>query len=247
MSIIDYKQEHIDKTEFFMKLLSIINFLEENKIEDKIIINDELSTLVKILANFINNKDKNTYGHTERVVMYSKIMAESLKLSKKDKEILIYGAYMHDIGKINTNSEILTKQTKLTEDEWNEIKRHPAEGAEMIKCVGALQEVVPLIRSHHERYDGKGYPNNLKGEEIPYLARVITVIDSFDAITSKRPYNDCKTYAEGIEELKRCSGTQFDPEIVKVFIEEFTNNISIFSMVNRKNIFKIRDCLKMKN
>ena len=172
---------------------SILDEIKSN-IDEKDV---ELVTSVKTLISVINAKDRYTYGHVERVVIYSRIMADKLQLSERDKQILIYGAYMHDIGKINISKEILMKKMKLTNDEWEELKQHPVNGVEIIKSVKSLQEIIPLIISHHERYDGKGYPNNLKGEEIPYLARILTVVDSFDAMTSNRPYNTRKTYEEG--------------------------------------------------
>lgn len=112
---------------------------------------------------------------------------------------------------------------KLTNDEWGELKQHPNNGVEIIKPVESLKDVIPLIQFHHERFDGKGYPHNLKGEDIPYLARVLTVVDSFDAMTSNRPYNKRKTYEEGVEELRKCSGAQFDPDIVEAFIKVITS------------------------
>jgi HD-GYP domain-containing protein (c-di-GMP phosphodiesterase class II) len=116
----------------------------------------------------------------------------------------------------------------LSAEEWEMMKQHPVSGVEIIKPVEYLRDIAPLILHHHERYDGKGYPGNLKGEDIPYLARVLTVADSFEAMTSNRAYSKRKTYEEAIEELKRCSGTQFDPSIADTFIkiiEENKNNI----------------------
>ncbi len=210
---------------------SILDEIKTN-IDEKDI---ELVTSIKTLISVINAKDKYTYGHVERVVIYSRIIADKLKLSEYDKKILIYGAYMHDIGKINISKEILIKKMKITSEEWKILKQHPANGVEIIKSVESLKMLIPLIINHHERYDGKGYPNKLKGKEIPYLARILTVVDSFDAMTSNRPYNDRKTYEEGIEELERCSGTQFDPEIVKAFIEVIRSNVGLSALddVNR--------------
>jgi diguanylate cyclase (GGDEF)-like protein len=215
---------------------SILDEINKN-IDEKDV---ELVTSIKTLISVINAKDRYTYGHVERVVMYSRLIADKLQLSRRCKEILIYGAYMHDIGKINIGKEILVKQMKLSNEEWEELKQHPANGVEIIKSVESLQEIIPLIISHHERYDGKGYPNNLKGEEIPYLARILTVVDSFDAMTSNRPYNTRKTYEEGIQELERCSGTQFDFEIAKVFIEVIRSNIglSVLESMDSSSILK---------
>lgn len=204
---------------------SVLDELKED-IEDKHI---DLVTSIKTLISVINAKDRYTYGHVERVVIYSRLLADKLKLSEEDKKKLIYGAYMHDIGKINILEEILNKKMPLTKEEWETLKQHPENGVEIIKPVESLADISPLILHHHERYDGKGYPGNLKEEEIPYLARVLTVVDSFDAMTSNRPYSKVKTYDEAIEELKKCSGTQFDPSIANAFIEfveENKNNIN---------------------
>ncbi|MEG0772227.1 diguanylate cyclase [Clostridium sp.] len=194
---------------------SILDELKDD-IEEKHI---DLVTSIKTLISVINAKDKYTYGHVERVVVYSRLLADKLGLSDDDKKTLIYGAYMHDIGKINIAEQILNKRMPLNDEEWQELKQHSSNGVEIIKPVESLHYIAPLIMHHHERYDGKGYPDGLKGEEIPYLARVLTVVDSFDAMTSHRPYNKRKSYAEGIEELRRCSGTQFDPLIAESFAE----------------------------
>lgn len=216
------------RAKFFYKnrveaYISILDEIKSNIDEEDI----ELVTSIKTLISVINAKDRYTYGHVERVVVYGRMLAESLGLNERDKNILIYGAYMHDIGKINISKDVLIKKMKLTDDEWEVLKQHPANGVEIIKSVKSLNMIIPLIISHHEKYDGTGYPNNLKGDEIPYLARVLTVIDSFDAMTSNRPYNKRKTYKEAIEELQRCSGTHFDPEIVKLFIKALKTNYNI--------------------
>jgi diguanylate cyclase (GGDEF)-like protein len=210
-------------------------FFNKNRIETYTSILDELKkdidekhidliTSIKTLISVINAKDRYTYGHVERVVFYCKLMAYKLKLSEKDKKNFIYGAYMHDIGKINIPKEVLIKKMPLTKEEWEMLKQHPADGVEIIKPVKSLNNLIPMILYHHERYDGKGYPENLKGEDIPYLARALTVVDSFDAMTSNRPYNKAKTYQEAIEELEKCSGSQFDPEITAAFIEVIKEN-----------------------
>jgi diguanylate cyclase (GGDEF)-like protein/putative nucleotidyltransferase with HDIG domain len=179
----------------------------------------ELVASIKTLISVINAKDRYTYGHSERVVFYSRLLADKLELSNEDKNLLVYGSYMHDIGKINTSQDVLIKKMPLTNKEWEELKRHPEDGIEIIKPVKSLEKIIPIILYHHEKYDGTGYPDKLKGEEIPYLARVLTVVDSFDAMTSNRPYNVRRTYDEAIIEIKECRGTHFDPEIADKFIE----------------------------
>ena len=230
VELIKYADDALYRAKFFNKnrveaYYSILDDLKED-IEDKHI---DLVTSIKTLISVINAKDRYTYGHVERVVIYSKLLTDKLELCKEDKKKLIYGAYMHDIGKMNISEEILNKKMPLTKEEWEVLKQHPAYGAEIIKPIDSLMDLSPLILYHHERYDGKGYPGNLKGENIPYLARVMTVVDSFDAMTSNRPYSNRKTHDEAIEELKKCSGTQFDPFIAKAFIEvieENKNNIN---------------------
>jgi len=222
-------------------------FFDKNRVETYTSILDELKidiedehidtiTSIKTLISVINAKDKYTYGHVERVVTYSRLLADKLELNEKDKKDLIYGAYMHDIGKINIPKEVLNKNMPLTSEEWEIMKQHSLNGVEIIKSVESLKEIIPIILHHHERYDGSGYPDNLKGNNIPYLVRMLTVVDSFDAMTSSRPYNKRKTYKEAIEELKRCSGTQFDKDIVDAFVqviaesENFLGNIDNYKM-----------------
>lgn len=204
-------------------------FLRKNRVEAYYSILEELQedvdepakeiiTSIKTLIAVINAKDKYTYGHVERVVYYCNLIAEKLKLDDTDKKNFVYAAYLHDIGKINIPEEILMKSKGLTQEEWEALKNHPKYAAEIIKNVHSLSGVVPIILQHHERYDGTGYPKKLKGDEIHYLASILTVIDSFDAMTSLRPYQEKKSYIKAIEELNRCSGTQFNPESVRIFV-----------------------------
>ncbi|MBU3101175.1 MULTISPECIES: HD-GYP domain-containing protein [Clostridium] len=214
-----YRAKFFDKN----RVESYTSILEELKIDTEGE-HIDIITSIKTLISVINAKDKYTYGHVERVVIYSRLLADKLKLNEKNKKELIYGAYMHDIGKINIPKEILNKNMPLTPDEWEIMKQHSVNGVEIIKSVESLKEIAPLILYHHERYDGNGYPDNLKGKDIPYLVRMLTVVDCFDAMTSSRPYNIRKTYKEAIEELKRCSGKQFDKEIADSFIEVIREN-----------------------
>lgn len=220
VELIKSADDALYRAKFFNKnrVETYTSILDELKadIEEKDV---ELVASIKTLISVINAKDRYTYGHSERVVFYSRLLADKLELSNEDKNLLVYGSYMHDIGKINTSQDVLTKKMPLTNAEWEELKRHPEDGIEIIKPVKSLEKIIPIILYHHEKYDGTGYPDKLKGEEIPYLARVLTVVDSFDAMTSNRPYNVRKTYDEAILELKKCSGTHFDPEIANKFIE----------------------------
>ncbi len=215
------KSFHKNRVEYYQSVLEEI----KKEIEDDDI---EIISSIRTLISIINSKDKYTYRHVERVVIFCGLLADELGLSEHDKKILKYSAYLHDIGKINTPKEIINKKMKLTDDEWRQLQQHPADGVDIISSVKSLEETMPVILHHHERYGGGGYPSNLKGEEIPYLARILTVADSFDAMTSNRPYSFCKTFEEGIDELYNCSGTQFDPQIADTFAKAIMNNKDIF-------------------
>ena len=173
---------------------------------------------IKILVSIINTKDKYTYGHMEKVVLYAKLMAEELKLDKHNKRRLILGAYVHDVGKININEQILIKETPLKPSEWEVIKQHPIDGAKIIQPISRLNEAAEIVLHHHERFDGSGYPDGLVGTQIPYLARIMTVIDCYDAMTTDRPYTEKLTIEQAVAELRLGSGAQFDPEIVEIFV-----------------------------
>lgn len=229
VELINSADDALYRAKFFNKnrvetYYSIIEELKKDIEEEHI----DLVTSIKTLISVINAKDRYTYGHIERVVMFTKLLANELELTEEDKKVLKYGAYLHDIGKINISKEILNKKMKLDKDEWETLKQHPVNGVELISPVESLKNVIPLILHHHERYDGAGYPTGLKGEAIPYLARVLTVADSFDAMTSNRPYGTRKTYEDAILELKRCSGSQFDPDIAEMFIKVVEDNKNRF-------------------
>ena len=189
--------------------------LKRRQAEYKSIIEQALRTF----ANTIDAKDKYTNGHSIRVAAYALEIAKKLKLSKEEQERIYYIALMHDIGKIGISDEILNKPGKLTEDERKIIMSHPAIGGDILKDFTSLPGISEGARYHHERYDGQGYNEGLKGEEIPFFARIICVADSYDAMSSVRCYRKCMDQESIIAELKRCSGTQFDPKIVEIMLE----------------------------
>lgn len=200
-------------------------FLCKNRVESYFSILDELHfetnviAQIKTLIAVINAKDKYTYRHVERVVFYCNLLANQLQLSETDKRKLIYSAYLHDIGKINISEDILIKIEPLTPEEWATLKNHPQYAVDIIRNIPSFDDVQPIILQHHERYDGSGYPQALKQNEIHYLARLLTVVDAFDAMTSLRPYQKRRTYAQALDELRKCGGTQFDPEAVEAFCQ----------------------------
>lgn len=177
-----------------------------------------LST-VKALAAAVDAKDPYTHGHSERVSKYTVMIAENLNLSDFDIQGLEIAGYLHDIGKIGISDDILLKPGRLVREERNIIRQHPLVGANILAPVGFPWEVIPTVRHHHERFNGLGYPAGLSGKRIPLGARILTIADAFEAITSDRPYHKARTIAEAIDELKKCSGTQFDPMLVETFIK----------------------------
>jgi putative nucleotidyltransferase with HDIG domain len=175
---------------------------------------------IKALANAIDARDPYTRGHSERVTDYSVAMSEKLGLDREEVELIRYAALLHDIGKINIPDHILNKPGKLTDEEFLLMKKHPVFGAQIMEPVKAFQKILPYMFLHHERFsDKKGYPLGINGDAIPIAARIIAVADSFDAMTSDRPYRKSLSLEEAVKELRVNSGTQFDPQIVKVFLE----------------------------
>ncbi len=179
------------------------------------IVNQSLETF----AHAIDAKDQNTNGHSERVAIYSAEIAKRMGMSDEEQEQIYYMGMLHDIGKIGIPDAILKKPGKLTEEEMQIIRNHPTIGGEILKDFTAIQGISDGARYHHERYDGNGYNEGLKGEEIPLAARIICVADSYDTMSSKRVYKELHEENYILSELDQCSGKQFDPEIVPFMIE----------------------------
>jgi len=176
---------------------------------------------INVLAQAVEMRDEYTGGHTARVTNFSVLLGECLQLSPKDLELIRIGTPLHDIGKIGIDDAILRKPAKLTDEEFTIMKTHTIKGAAIIQTIPDLHPILPIVRSHHERWDGKGYPDQLTGEAIPLLARIIAVCDAFDAMTSHRPYHigkAARTANEAFEELERMSGSQFDPKCAAAFL-----------------------------
>ncbi len=173
---------------------------------------------IKSLSNAIDAKSKWTAGHSEGVARYAQAIGKALGLDRRELGDLEVASMLHDIGKIGTYAYILDKQEKLADEEWSLIKEHPDKGVEILSPIKQLQHIIPVIRHHHEYFDGTGYPGGLRGEEIPLLARILSVADAVDAMSYDRPYRKHMGKDEIIRELNRCSGTQFDPRIVQVFL-----------------------------
>ncbi len=173
--------------------------------------------LMASLQNAMEEKDYYTAGHTKRVTEYALMLGGAMELSENDIVVLGRSAQFHDIGKLVIDLSCIQKPGKLTDEEWVLIRKHPTVGANIIKPLGFMEKEQFIIRHHHERVDGKGYPAGLTGDELDDLTKIITVVDSFDAMTSQRNYRKNKVMEEAVEELFKCSGTQFDSAIVETF------------------------------
>lgn len=185
-----------------------------------------LFDFAQILLNTITAKDNYTGEHSKRVTSYCRLFAKFLELDDISTDNLLKAASFHDVGKIGIPDSVLLKEGKLTDEEYDTIKLHPVIAANIFSVSDIFKDIVPIIKHHHERYDGNGYPDKLKGENIEYLARVLSLCDSFDAIVSRRPYKDERSIQSALEEIKRCSGTQFDPNLADKFIVLVNNNIN---------------------
>ncbi len=179
---------------------------------------------IQTLRYTVEAKDVYTRGHSDRVSEFSVLIGEKLGLSEEDIKTLRIGGLFHDVGKIGVPDSILLKDAKLTDDEYSQIKNHPSIGAHILSSATIFENIIPVVKHHHEKYDGNGYPGKLRGEEIPYLARIAAVADTFDAMTSVRPYRTALPIEVVKEEFRKFSGTQFDPEITKVFLDILENN-----------------------
>ncbi|MEA3351596.1 MAG: response regulator [Chloroflexota bacterium] len=172
---------------------------------------------VKVLANAIEGRDRYTRGHVDRVTKYAIWLAEELRWSPNQIRELEFGARLHDIGKIIIPDHILNKKGKFTKTEWQLMKQHPVAGAKILKGINHLQKIIPYILHHHERWDGEGYPDGLKGLNIPLEARVLAIADVYDALTTERPYHPARPYQEVLKFITLNAGKHFDPDVVPFF------------------------------
>lgn len=180
-------------------------------------------TTVHILAETIEKRDPYTGGHIKRVMNYSMAVGKELGLPELEMEHLELAAVLHDIGKIGIKDCVLLKKRRLTADEFEDIKMHPIYAEEILDHIKHLRGVIPGVKHHHERYDGSGYPEQLKGDSIDIIARIISVVDAFDAMTTDRPHRKKMDLASAFGELRENSGTQFDPRVVEAFFKAYSN------------------------
>jgi putative nucleotidyltransferase with HDIG domain len=169
----------------------------------------------------IDAKDPYTRGHSERVAAVSRVIARSLGLAEEVQHKIWIGALLHDVGKIGVEDQVLRKAGKLSDQEFEQMKAHTVIGAEIMSQIEQLREMVPAIRSHHEAWNGRGYPDGLRGEQIPLYARIVGVADTFDAITTNRPYQKAYSLQFAVETITRLTGSRFDAKIVTAFLRAF--------------------------
>lgn len=214
--------------------MNMIKQINEELADSKELLEKSYLESIEVLRRTVEVKDVYTRGHSDRVSEYSLLIGEKLNLPPEQMKTLKIGALFHDIGKIGIPDAILLKTDKLTDDEYSEIKNHPAIGAHILSNASIFADIIPIVKHHHERYDGKGYPARLAGENIPYLARIVAVADTFDAMTSRRSYRQALDFDYTTNEIERCKGTQFDPAIADVFLEILRTNQDKITEIQKK-------------
>jgi HD-GYP domain-containing protein (c-di-GMP phosphodiesterase class II) len=184
---------------------------------------DELKSgydsIVAVLCSALDLRDNVTHGHARHVSELASIVAWQMGLRKEQVRRIEKAAVLNDIGKIGVADAVLAKPGPLDDAEWAEMKRHPELGCRMLQRIDFLKDVAEIVHAHHERYDGEGYPRGLKGDQIPLEARIFAVVDAYDAMTSHRPYRKARPHRKAVEEIVRNSGVQFDPDVVRAFLE----------------------------
>ena len=245
-------QGYCEKSNKFDQLLllieSAIKSIEQMKIINKI--NTELKESkeelekaylesIQTLRYTVEAKDVYTRGHSDRVSNYSVLIGKNMGLSPEDLKTLEIGGLFHDVGKIGVPDSILLKEDKLTDDEYSEIKNHPAIGKHILSNATIFKDILPIVYHHHEKYNGTGYPSKLTGEDIPLFARITAVADTFDAMTSKRSYRNALPLDVVRNEIQKCSGSQFDPKIANIFLDILDNHYDEILNIQNKFIKQI--------
>lgn len=209
-----FSAEDLDFLQGFSNQAAIA--IERTKMYEEL--EDSYLSSIQVLANVLDSHDPYTHGHSERVMSYSVMIAREMNLSEKQVKNIKYAALLHDIGKVGISKAIINKEGGLTEEEFMQIKSHPDAGYKIVQPIKFLHEKLAALRHHHEKYDGTGYPEGLKGDLIPLDARIIAVADTFDAITSTRSYRKARSKDFAVNEIQKNSGIQFDPRVVEAFL-----------------------------
>lgn len=190
----------------------------------------------KVLAYTLEEKDAYTSGHSERVCYYSDFICKRLSLQPKDRTELQIASYLHDIGKIGISNRFINKKGTLSSTDWAIIRQHSNKSIELLAPLKLSSNILSFIQHHHEHYDGTGYPDGLAGEQIPVGARIIAISDAYDSMTSNRPYRKPLSNEEAKTELTKCSGKQFDPKLITIFLDVLKEMEEVFMMKNHQNL-----------
>ena len=233
-------QGYCEKSDKFDQLLLLIESGLKSVSQMRTIskMNDDLQKAymdsIEILRHTVEAKDPYTKGHSDRVSAYAVLLGQKLSLAGEDIEKLRIGGLFHDIGKIGIPDSILLKESKLTDEEYAKIKEHPVIGYNMLEHATMFNDILDIVKYHHEKFDGSGYPEHLAGSNIPYLARVTAVVDAFDAMTSKRSYRDSLPMDVVKSEILTNLGSQFDPEVGIAFLDILDNNFNAIKEIQEK-------------
>ncbi|HEX9059699.1 MAG TPA: diguanylate cyclase, partial [Clostridia bacterium] len=219
MALYQAKNMGDDKVHFYQDIML--------QIHKDIKSDQQLIGVFKGLLSTIVTKDKYTFGHCERVSSYAVMISDAMGLNLKEIKTIKQAGLLHDIGKIELPKSVLNKIGRLTDEEFELIRQHPVYSANILEPLSGMDNLIDYVKHHHERYDGKGYPDGLEGENISLGARILCVADSFDAMVSDRPYRKSMSIEEAFREIEKCSGSQFDPEVAKYFINAMRNKMSI--------------------
>jgi len=193
------------------------------------------------ITHALDARDGIVPGHSRIVTNYVALLTKVMGISREEQQSFKLGALLHDIGKIFISERILSKPGKLTDQEYYLIRQHPEMGEKILNGVEFLKNIKPLIRHHHERFDGKGYPDGLSGEEIPLGARIISVAEAFDCISRECTFQGARSLAEATDEIERHAGTQFDPEIVRIFLEDVVSKLDDGDMYQSEGTYPFRE------
>ena len=207
----------------------------ENGLSD----NQNCLEFAKVLAYTLEEKDPYTSGHSERVCYYSGFISKLLSMPYKERNELQIASYLHDIGKIGISNRFINKKGSLNSADWAIIKQHTKKSVELLVPLKLSPNILSYIQYHHEHFDGTGYPNGLAGEQIPIGARIISISDSYDSMTSNRPYRKILSNGEAKSELLKCAGKQFDPNLISIFLEVLKEMEEVFLMKDHQNVFSL--------
>ncbi len=221
-------------TKLWKKFVNLIKKINNELKESQESLEKAYLESIQTLRYTVEAKDRYTRGHSDRVAEFSVLIGKYMGLSEEDLKTLRIGGLFHDIGKIGIPDAILLKEGKLDDNEYSEIKNHPSIGKHILSNASIFSSIIPIVYHHHEKYNGTGYPEQLAGDQIPLFARIAAVADTFDAMTSKRSYRNAIPLEYVRAEIEKCSGTQFDPQIAKVFLDILDNHYDEILKIQNK-------------